>query len=318
MPTATKKTKQTAPPALKKPRQLRAPSYSSFKLQKRIKPLQPKLPSGYQLLRQSTRILLDYWKVILGIVAVYGILNALFIQSFTGASEIVTTKDLLDRAFGSGFEEVVTSASIFVYLLGASGNAASEAAGAYQVILTIMVSLALVWVLREAHAGNKLRIRDSFYQGMYPLVPFLLVLGVMLLQLIPLFIGLFLYNVATTQGVAVAAIEHAMWFVFLCMSALLSFYWISGSVFALYIACLPGMTPVRALRSARDLVRYRRWTVLRKIIFLPFIMLIVAALVIIPVIWFVAPIAPWLFFVMSMLILPLMHTYLYTLYRRLL
>jgi hypothetical protein len=302
----------------KQPRRLKAPSYSSFRLQKRIKPVQPKMVSGYQLFKYAVQALAQNWKPFLGIILTYGVLNALFVQSFSGSGEISTTKNMLDEAFGGGIQEVVSSASIFVYLLGASGNAASETAGAYQMILTLITSLALVWTLREVYAGNKVSIRDGFYKGMYPLVPFLLVLCVILVQMVPLFIGLFLYNIATTQGVAVTPIEHILWLVFLCFAALLSFYWLAASIFALYIACLPDMTPFKAVRSARELVRFRRWTILRKIAFLPFMMLVVAGLIMIPIIWFITPLTPWVFFLMSMLILPLIHAYMYRLYRELL
>ena len=55
-------------------------------------------------------------------------------------------------------------------------------------------------------------------------------------------------------------------------------------MFALYIVTLPDMTPMKALRSARELVRYRRWTVLRKVLFLPLMLLVVAAIIMVPII----------------------------------
>lgn len=312
------KTPALAKSVSKKPRRLKTPSYSSFRLQKRIKPVQARLPSGYKIFKSAFKTLFEHWKVFLGIVLIYGALNALFVQSFSGSGEITQTKDLLDEVFGNGLEEIVTSASIFVYLLGSSGNAASETAGAYQMILTIVVSLALVWTLREVYANNKVHIRDGFYRGMYPLIPFLLVLLIILVQLIPMMIGLFLYNIATTQGVAATAVEQWLWLVFLIMTTILSVYWLSASLFALYIVCLPDMTPFKALRSARELVRYRRWTVLRKVLFLPFMMLVSAGLIMIPVIWFATPLTPWVFFLLSMIIIPLIHSYMYRLYRELL
>ncbi len=48
--------------------------------------------------------------------------------------------------------------------------------------------------------------------------------------------------------------------------AMLTLIYVKSSLFALYIVTLPDMTPMKALRSARELARYRRWTVLRKIL----------------------------------------------------
>ena len=78
------------------------------------------------------------------------------------------------------------------------------------------------------------------------------------------------------------------------------------------------MTPIKALRSAREVVRYRRWTIIRKVITLPIIILLVFAIVIIPLIIFVTPLSQWVFFIMSMVTLLVIHAYMYELYRELL
>jgi hypothetical protein len=102
------------------------------------------------------------------------------------------------------------------------------------------------------------------------------------------------------------------------MLALLSLYMVTSSVFALYIVTLPNMTPMRALRSARGLVLGRRWTVLRKLLFLPIALFLLGALIMLPLIWFWAPAATWVFFALSMACLAALHSYMYALYRSLL
>jgi hypothetical protein len=93
---------------------------------------------------------------------------------------------------------------------------------------------------------------------------------------------------------------------------------ISSSLFALYIVTLPDMTPMKALRSARELVRHRRWTVLRKILCLPLILLVAGAVIMLPIIIVLTPLAQWVFFLLTMLALVAAHAYMYTLYRELL
>ena len=93
---------------------------------------------------------------------------------------------------------------------------------------------------------------------------------------------------------------------------------ISSSIFALYIVTLPDMTPLKALRSARQLVRHRRWTVLRKILFLPILLIVVAAIVMLPIIIWTPPLAQWIFFVLTMFAIAAVHAYAYALYRELL
>ena len=81
---------------------------------------------------------------------------------------------------------------------------------------------------------------------------------------------------------------------------------------------LPDMTPLAALRSAKGVVRYRRWTILRKILWLPMVLLIITAIIMLPVIAFVASLAQWVLFFLSMTGLVVVNVYMYILYRELL
>ncbi|MDL2363193.1 MAG: hypothetical protein QFB86_02305, partial [Patescibacteria group bacterium] len=206
----------------------------------------------------------------------------------------------------------------YAQLIGSSGSGNSDAAGAYQLFLALIMSLAIIWSLRQLLAGNEIRVRDAFYKGMYPLIPYLLVLIVVGLQLIPLVIGSTVYSAVITNGIAVHLIEKVLWAVFFIACASLTLYWLASSLMALYIATLPEMTPLLALRSARDLVRNRRLAVLRKMTFLPLLFLVTSALIMVPIIIVAAPIAQVVFFILSMLSLIVIHAYLYLLYRDLL
>ena len=73
-----------------------------------------------------------------------------------------------------------------------------------------------------------------------------------------------------------------------------------------------------ALRSARDLVRNRRWTIMRKVLFLPVMLLILGLVVILPIIYISAAAAGIAFFVLTMIAVLLIHSYMYRLYRELL
>ena len=315
----SKKTADKVPTAAtsSQPRKLKKPVYKSFRLQKAIKPDQ-KLPSAFRLLRQAVGIMKADWKVFVGIALIYGVLNVALVQGVSAASNLGEAKKSLDQVFNGNFGSLASAGTLFIYLLGSAGSNVNPTAGAYQFILAIVTSLALIWAIRQLYSGVKVRVRDGFYQGMYPLVPFLLVLLVVALQCVPVLIGAYLYNLVVTNGIAVSVVEHVLWGVMLFLTAVLSLYMVCSSAFALYIVSLPDMTPKRALLSARQLVRYRRWTVVRKVVFLPVVLLVVAAVIIIPLILFATPVAPWVLVLVSMGLLPIIHSYLYTLYRALL
>lgn len=277
-----------------------------------------KLPNVWRLSRRAADTLWQRRKLFFGITLVYGLLNLLLVQGLAAGTDIKGLKDELNDIFTGQFGSLASSLSIFALLVGSAGNGSSETAGAYQFFLGLIASLAIIWALRQVLANNPVRIRDAYYRGMYPLVPFILVLLMVGLQFIPLLIGSTLYSIVMTNGIAVYAIEKILWAAAFGGLALLSLYLISSSLFALYIVTLPDMTPMKALRSARQLVKGQRWTVMRKIVGLPVILLVAAAVVMVPIIIWLTPLTQWIFFVLTMFGLAAVHTYMYTLYRELL
>lgn len=314
---ATGKTASIKATGTDKPRRVKPGTYSNFKLQKRIKhPVS--LPNVWRITRKAADILWEHKGLFIGITLIYGLLNLILAQGVAGGTDITGLKGSLSQVFTGHFAFLLSGLSVFVVMLSAAGNTTDQTAGIYQTILAIVVSLAMIWALRQSSSGGRIRVRDAFYRGMYPLIPFLLVILVMGIQLIPLIIGSTLYSIVINNGIAVYLVEKIMWALLFALLGLLTIYMLSSSVFALYIVTLPEMTPMKALRSARELVRYRRWTVLRKILWLPVALLIVALVIMLPVILLVAPLARWIFFLLTMFALLAIHAYMYTLYRELL
>lgn len=313
-PKAKKKTPTKSEPA----RKLQAPTYKSFRLSRRIKPTHKGIPKARQLFSASLRHLWKYKRVFLGITGLYLLCSILLVKGLASTSDIPEIKSSLQEVLTGATGQLAASVAVFGYLVGNTSGVSSEVAGTYQSMLLIIFSLAIIWALRQTHAGNKIGVRESFYRGMYPLIPFLAVLLVIGVQTIPLVIGSWLFSVTVVSGLAVTGAEQLLWTVLCFLLALLSIYLISSSVFALYVATLPDMTPMKALRSTRELVRHRRWEILRKVVFLPVILLLLSGLLVIPVILFLTPLAEWVFFVLSMALLAITHSYIYGLYRELL
>jgi hypothetical protein len=303
--------------ASKKPRRLKKPEYKSFRVHKHIKSEGVTVPSAFKLLRRSVGVLARNWKLFLLVSLVYGLLNFVLVQGFS-AQNLGDIKDSIGDAGGGSLSWAIRGTSMFAYLLSTASAGSNPGASVYQVMMQIIVSLAIIWMLRQLYASRKVRMRDGFYQGMYPLVPFLLVLVVIVLQAIPATLGIWLYSVVNSNGIAASSVEQILWAIVAFLAILLSLYWICASVMALYVVSLPNMTPFAALRSAIQLVRFRRWAVLRKLLFLPIVLLLVGALVMIPVILLSTAVAPWVFLVVAMFALPVVHSYLYALYRSLL
>jgi hypothetical protein len=277
------------------------------------------LPGVWQTTKQAFKLLWRYKRLFLGIILIYGVLNLILVQGFTNTADVSGIKGALSSVFHGAGGGVASALTIFVTLAGSSnGTGSGTGSSGYQVILLLIVSLALIWSLRQVFAGVKIRVRDAYYRGMSPLISFVLVLLVMGLQLIPLIIGAAIYGIVIVNGVAATGLEQIVWFAVFALFAAWSLFLICSSIFALYIVTLPDMTPMKALRSARELVRYRRWTLLLRIIYLPILLLVIAAVIMTPIIIFVTVLSQWIFFLLTLFGIAVVHTYMYILYRGLL
>lgn len=316
MPSKKAAAPRQASPSLKEKRRLQPPEYKSLRLHKRLKHPGQVLPSSWQLLVRAVKQLGINWKVFTGILIIYSLLTLVLVRGFGVNSALPQTKELLQGLFHGIRGELNSGITLFGVLLG-SNTTAGQSAAAYQSILVIITSLAIIWGLRQSFTDTRMRVRDTFYKGMAPLVPFMLVLMVIGLELFPILLASLLYNFIFNNGIAVTVIEKILWGALMFLLTLLSLYMVTSSIFALYIVTLPNVAPLQALRSARGLVLFRRWTVMRKVIFLPIMLLILAAVILIPVILYATVVAEWLYFLLTMLALIVLHAYMYTLYREL-
>jgi hypothetical protein len=315
---AQSRAKTTRPKRPAAPRRLKQSQYKTFHLNKRIKHPAPRLPSSFTLLRRSFKQLGDHPRIIIGILLVYAVLTLMLVHGIGGGLNLPELKSNFQQLFQGHQNQLTTGVTLFGLLIGTAGSGGTPTAGLYQSILLILFSLVFIWSLRQLQAGQKVGLREAFYKSTYPLIPFLLVLLVIGLELIPLLLGSSIYAIVISNSIAVTFLERTLWGLLFGGFVLLSLYMMSSSLFALYIVTLPDMTPLRALRSARELVRFRRWSVLRKIIALPLLLLILAAIVVIPFILVFTAVAATVFFICSVLAVAIVHAYMYSLYRELL
>lgn len=307
-----------AAPKNKKTRLRKQPSYKSFKLSKKIKNPNEPIPGIYRLYKQSLSLLLNNKKLFFGITIIYISLNLLFVSGLSLTTDFNEAKQSFTEAFGEQASNLGTSFALLSFLISSGNSSQSESGGVYRLFLTLIVSLVFIWTIRQIYAGAKPTVKQSFYQAVYPLVPFILVLSVVGLQLIPFLFGSFLTSIVFSAGIAVTAIEKIIWILIFLLLSLLSLYMVVSSAFALYIVTLPDMTPMKALRSARGLVLHRRTSVGLRMLGLPIVSLFLFVLILFPVILLVPVLAVPVFICLTGLALFMAHAYMYNLYRALL
>lgn len=293
---------------------------TSSKTSRKIKPVKNKknIAGSRVLLAESLRLLKENRRIFGGIFLTYVLLTLVLVKGLSFSSNFTEIKDGLFGLIGTEASKIGAAIGLYGYALSTNSPQVSDVSGAYQLFITLIVSLAVIWIVRQVLAGQKVSMRNGFYLGAYPIVPFLLVLFVLSIQMIPFIVGNFLLTTVLTNGLAVTAVEKIIWLVVFAASALWTIYMVISSILALYISTLPDMTPLRALRSAKGLVKGLRLRIGWRLAAAPLFLLLLSAVIVIPLIM----VASWSVEFVVMLLggfsLIFLHVYNYLLYRALL
>ncbi|HSX17739.1 MAG TPA: hypothetical protein VLE51_00005, partial [Candidatus Saccharimonadales bacterium] len=247
---------------------------------------QRKLPNSFRLTRQVLQTLRTYWKPLGGIVLVYLILNIMFASGISSITSSVS--NIKDNLQASGGHHILDAVGGFGSLVGSSGASSSQTASVLQAILIVLSSLVIIWALRQLLAGSSISVKEAYYRGVTPLIPFLLVIAVIFIQLLPVTLGTAIVGAILSTIFNPSGLLTAVFVVVFTAFAAWSIYMLSSSIFGLYIVTLPDMQPRQALRSAKNLVKFRRWQLMRRIVFLPIFILVVMAALVVPLILFVS------------------------------
>ncbi|OGL38168.1 hypothetical protein A3J32_02120 [Candidatus Saccharibacteria bacterium RIFCSPLOWO2_02_FULL_46_7] len=271
------------------------------------------LPSSFSVLGDALKLLKANWRSLVGIMLIYLILNIVFASGLSGVINnfsIVKENLAADNSFSNALSGLGS-------LLGSGASGDSQSGSALQSVLLVIGSLAIIWALRQLLAKKEFSVKDAYYKSMFPLVPFLLVIFVIIIQLLPITLGSAIVALISST---LASSGTATFIMALALVPLFawSVYMLSSSVFALYIVTLPDMQPRQALRSAKRLVEFRRLKVIRRLLFLPLFILLAMAVIVLPLILFIDLLVIPVFYLLSILVLLVAHAYLYNLYRGLL
>lgn len=296
----------------------KTPRYKSFRLHKRVKHHAGPLPSWWQITKKSFRLLNANRKSLFFFFLVYGLLTLVFVRGFSSPVNIDQIRDSFSEVVDADISALATNFTVFNLMLQSTTSAAGDVAGLYQIFFLVISVLALIWLFRQQQAGNKVTIKQAFYRGMYPLIPFTLLVVVVGLQTIPASIGNFLFRTVIDNGLAINMLEQTVWLLLFLLLVLLSAYMITTTLIALFIVTLPEMTPRRAQKKAKELVLFRRFGLLRKVIGLSLFVVTLYVATVFPLLFLSAIAAQLVFFGLTILIVPFATAYLFVLYRELL
>jgi hypothetical protein len=270
---------------------------------------------SFRIFNRALGMLWRHWEVFGGLLLMYELLGLLLVGGgIVNGERLQSTKDAADAA-GKTTGAVGTGAAVYGYILQNGLGLVGGAASAYQTIIFVIFSLAFVWSLRQFFADNRIRVRDALYNSSYSLIQVLLTLLMVFVHLIPAVVGMYLFGTLVMGGIILGAIPQLLVALMTLLLISWSAYLLTASIFALYIATLPNMTPLAALRTAKRLVKFRRAMILRKLLYLPLVLVPLLGVLIVPLVFLYTPIALLVFYLLINACMPLAHSYIYTLYR---
>lgn len=300
----------------------------SFRLTKRRDARRPFAMPGYWVFTaEVTRFLWSHKRLFGAFLVLYSIVSILTVgfisnETYNIFSEIMS-EEL--RVF-EGWQNVV---HVFTLLGATVGGVFAEPMSDIQSVIgfacILLGWLTMVWLLRHVFAGHAVKLRDGLYSSGAPIVSSLMVVGVILIQVLPVSLGILAYSVLSASSIVSSGVEAMLAWSVIVLLATLSLYWITSTLVALVIVTLPGMYPFAALKKSGDLVVGRRTQVLLRllwsllIIVLTWIFVLLLAIIIhelISVEWIA--VVPIVVVLLSSLTLVWFSAYVYMLYRRLL
>ncbi len=274
--------------------------------------------SVFGLVKESALILSTNSKTFIKILLIYAIVYIVLVLGFSSPGTVSNISSSHQSGINNELSKLSSSFTSFGLLLNSSSPSSSNpSANVYGFILFIILSLVLIWTIREINQGNKVKVKEAYYNSMTPFIPFVIVLVIMSIQLIPISIAFVLYNYVIVGGIAVGVLEHLIWAIAIVFLAVISFYFLASSVFALLMTAIEGLTPMSSLRKAKQLVKGQRLTLSMKLIFLFLFISIVISLIMILDIITIPAIAPWLLQALLLVAIVFAYLYIFSLYREL-
>lgn len=290
------------------------------------------LPGYWSFTNSVRRTLWESRRLFIWVVVVYALFSALLVglasqDTYTTLS--TTLRDTSGEIFTGNWGEIGKAGLLFATSVTGSLTATpTEAQQIYAGLIALLIWLTTVWLLRATKAGQRPRFRDGLYNAGAPIVPTTAVALALIVQLVPAALAVIAFSAAMSTGFLTGGVEAMLFTVVATLLIVLSVYWVTSTLIALTVVTLPGMYPMRALKTAGDLVIGRRLRILFRWLWLAMITLAAWVLVMIPIIIFDTwlksllpaiewlPIVPMTLLIMSSLTITFVSAYVYLFYRK--
>ncbi|MBR3263998.1 hypothetical protein IKF94_02060 [Candidatus Saccharibacteria bacterium] len=238
---------------------------------------------------ESFKMLFKNWRLFLPFVLILVISNILLVGLMSEDTYVTFQKSLNETADKIKAGELGTFARSGLLLIstittGGLSQGMTESQQLAMVILFLITWLVTIYLVRQRLAGYKVKLRDGLYNALSPFISTLIVLAVIFIEAIPLMIVVITYSAAVSTDFLATPFYALIYFIFAVLLTLLSVYLISSSLIALIAVSAPGLYPLVAVSTARDLLVGRRIKFIIRVIYLFIVLVIVWVIVMLPLI----------------------------------
>ncbi len=284
----------------------------------------------------ALRIIRKNWKIFLPliglVVLLYIILVGLMAEStFVEFKESVetTNKELVKGRLGNLGRAGLTL--IGTVTTGGLTNM-NDAQKIFAILLFLITWLVSIYLTRHLLAGHKPKMRDGLYNALSPLVSTFFVGLIVFIELIPIMLVIITYQAAISTEFLKTPFYALVYFIFASLMTLLSVYLASSSIMGLIAVSAPGLYPLTAIETARNLVAGRRIRFLIRIVYLIFCLAFWYVVIVLPAILLDIlikgafpvlkdlniPFVPFVLLVVTVFLFVFISIYFYLFYRQLL
>lgn len=246
-------------------------------------------PGVMNLVAESFRYIFRDWRIFGLLVLLAMAVTVLFVGLLSQESMNVVKEAIQNNADQLATGKMSNFAAAGLLLVstiatGGLGSAFSDGQGLILIIAFLTIFLAAIYVVRYRKAERKVTFRDAIYNAMTPAISTFVVLMVILVELLPIIILIIFYSSALKTEFLDTPFYALLFLIFAFFMILLSGYLVSSSVIALIATTAPGVYPLPALRTARELVSGRRVKIVLRMLALFLVMAVIYAVVMLPVI----------------------------------
>lgn len=289
------------------------------KIIKKIEPIsEPKeLISVFNQFKRCYQIIKFQKDFFIYSVVTYIFLSVLLVINISSFTSISSVKSSYIHGISTLGANLKASFSTFGSVSGILGSSNSASSSVIQYLLFLIFGLVFIKGIREANRSHKLKFSDGIYNSTSSFIQFLLVTILLVAEVIPVIISLYLAQTVLQNGIATGFGEKLIWVIISGLIFAGGWFLVVSSIFAIFIATLPDMKPWASVKSSWKLVKKRRLLISRKILGALLSLFLIFGIIGFLLIFMLPVISAWVLLVIGMVIMLVIYTYLYSLYKEL-